>query len=80
MDRKEKMSSIFTAAWGLLKKLGFENLSDEKWEQFCSSQDEILRPKNSDLSGAEYRFAKAVLMAMDNYYREIANLQEFSNK
>ncbi|MCF0185857.1 MAG: hypothetical protein HUJ98_05150 [Bacteroidaceae bacterium] len=80
MNEREQIHAIVTAAYSLMKSLGFEALSDEQWAEFLERHFEVTSPKAEKLSGAEYNFAMAVCMAIDNYYREKGQLQEYAKK
>ena len=80
MEKAKQIYGVITGAWQLMKYLGFEALSDEQWAEFLERHFEVTSPKAEKLSGAEYNFAMAVCMAIDNYYREKGQLQEYAKK
>ena len=80
MDTAHQIHGVIEGSWKLFKDFGFEALSDEQWEKLVQNQKTVLLPKGQKLGDAEYFFARAVMTAIDNYYREKGQLQEYAKK
>lgn len=43
MDEKKAIYSVCNDIWGLIKKYGCAELTDEQWETFCGQGEELLK-------------------------------------
>ena len=63
---KEQASKIFSEAWGIMKKYGFDKLTDKQWESIMVEEKKL----TDKYKGNQNRLMLHVLVGINNYYQE----------
>jgi hypothetical protein len=70
MSRKELIYKIIIDIWGLLKKYGFDKLTDGQWEKFVYDGN-VLSKKYKGQAIIYHKFCRKMIMVISDFYEEL---------